>query len=624
MPTSHKEYIGDDFKSLKMCAKVTLSDILNPSGHGKPESSDLVMTDPTPQSLEAIREGALPFKSEDGILGDKLDNSDSVSSSTSASTTNSNSTTATSPLSTPVGDKPSGYRVEKSILRSKINKKLLSDQRLVQIAIRRKSVGRKGSKLDMYGTNSKLHVKYLEAGLRVKFTLAPSMMSLYNSLTSHVSKRHLFPLKDSLDMLLDMYDNDARECDQQSGMNRSLPSQFIQLIDNNVVNLSGFSNKVLQTFSLNKNQEQIKTSNPALPTFNSLDTAIHTLFDIKEYTLVRITRSASVDHEGSVLLKLETATPGDYSLIDDHDFMEEMLYSIGNPDEEPNNLFIKKIVARPRYKSDMKIFLIPKKLSCSLYVDERMLERDLLNGVIDVGYPPYKNIYCTFKPDSVLEKYQKLVSISKLQDPAGTISTPYTGLNNTTSAQRPSMFALQHNISSGPEIPALSAPNPREAQIGPQGRTLSLSGKCISDTARNSPTLNYQRSLASSLISSTPLPVAHSNAPLTVTVSEVNNEGFKTHGIHSSPRYEENQIRGIAPDSQSPSSLRPAVTQNWNNTPISLPHPISRDFQPGYEKQRSNYSMDELLLRKLSFPFVNLNAYYKRGLDTAKELGKGT
>ncbi|CCE81761.1 Piso0_002430 [Millerozyma farinosa CBS 7064] len=605
-----------------MRAKVTLSDLLNPSGYQNPESFDSVKTGPTPQSLEAIREGALPLKSEDGILGDKLDNSDSVSSSTSVSTTNSNSTTATSPLSTPVGDKPSGYKVEKNILRSKINKKLLSDQRLVQIAIRRKSVGRKGSKLDMYGTNSKLHVKYLEAGLRVKFTLAPSMMSLYNSLTSHVSKRHLFPLKDSSDMLLDMYDNNARECDQQSGMNRSLPSQFIQLIDNNVVNLSGFSNKVLQTFSLNKNQEQIKTSNPALPTFNSLDTAIHTLFDIKEYTLVRITRSASVDHEGSVLLKLETARPGDYSLIDDHDFMEEMLYSIGNPDEEPNNLFIKKIVARPRYKSDMKIFLIPKKLNCSLYVDERMLERDLLNGVIDVEYPPYKNIYCTFKPDAVLEKYQKLVSISKLQDPASTNGTPYAGSNNTTPAQRPSIFTLPPKLSSGSGQPALSPPNPRESHTQFQGRTSSISGNPIPDTTRNSPILNYQRLRTSPQVNSTPIPVAHSNSPMTVTVSEVNNEGFKPHGIHSSPR-EENQIRGVRQDSQSPSSLRPVVAQNWNNTPISLPQPVPRKFQSGYEKQISSTSMDELLLRKLSFPSVYSSAYDKRGMDTEKGPAKG-
>ncbi|CCE82692.1 Piso0_002430 [Millerozyma farinosa CBS 7064] len=602
-----------------MRAKVTLSDILNPSGNQKPVSIDLPKQDPTFQSLEAAREGALPLKSEDGILGDKLDNSDSVSSSTSASTTNSNSTTTTSPLSTPVGEKPSGYKVEKNVLRSKINKKILSDQRLVQIAIRRKFVGRKGSKSDTYGSNSKLHVKYLEAGLRVKFTLAPSIMSLYNSLTSHVSKRHLFPLKDSSDMLLDMHDNNARECDQQSGMNRSLRSQFIQLIDNNVVNLSGFSNKVLQTFSLNKNQEQIKTSNPALPTFNSLDTAIHTLFDIKEYTLVRITRSASADHEGSVLLKLETARPGDYSLIDDHDFMEEMLYSIGDPDEEPNNLFIKKIVARPRYKSDMKIFLIPKKLNCSLYVDERMLERDLLNGVIDVDYPPYKNIYCTFKPDAVLEKYQKLVSISKLQNPSDINSTPYAGSNNNTSSPRSSMSSLSRKPSSSSRQPALSPPNVREAHTQPQTTTLSFPGKSILDTASHSPTFNYQRLHTSPSMNSATSSVAHSSAPMTVTVSEANDAGFKPHDIDRSPRYKESQICGLRQGSQSPSLFRPVFSKNWNNTPISLPQPIPRNSQSGYEKPNYNISMDELLLKKLSFPAVYQSGQIKTGSDTEKE-----
>lgn len=600
-----------NLESLKMRAKVSLSDILNPIGDQKPESSDLVKTNPIPQSIEAVGKGTLPLKSEDGILGDKLDSSDSVSSSSSTSTTNSNSTTATSPLSTPKGDKTNSYKIEKNVLRSKINKKFLSDQKLVQIAIRRKSVGRKGSKLDMYGTNSKLHVKYLEAGLRVKFTLAPSMMALYNSLTSHVSKRHLYALNDSLDMLLDMYDNNAHEYDQQSGTNRSLPSQFIQLIDNNVVNLSGFSNKVLQTFSLNKNQEQIKTSNPALPTFNSLDTALHTLFEIKEYTLVRITRSASVDHEGSVLLKIETARPGDYSLIDDHDFMEEMLYSIGLPDEEPNNLFIKKIVARPRYKSDMKIFLIPKKINCSLYVDERMLERDLLNGVIDIDYPPYKNIYCTFKPDAVLDKYQKLVSISMLQDPASTNSTSHTRLNDTTSAQRLSMRPVPHVLS-----PDSSSPNVRGAQTQLQGGTLSSFGKPLSDTGKYSPTFNNQRLLTSSLVNTAPPPVGYSNATTTVTVNEVNNSEIKPHAIHS-PRYQDNQVAGIGRGPQS-ASWRPVFSHNWNKTPISLPLPILRNFRSDYERSRSDTSMDELHLRKLSFRSADMSSHAKRGPGTEK------
>ena len=119
----------------------------------------------------------------------------------------------------------------------------------------------------------------------------------------------------------------------------------------------------------------------------------------------------------ALFLKLETATPGDFNLIDDEENGDEMLHSLGKEGEVPNNLFFKKIIARPRYKSNMKIYFIPEVANYSLYTDERMLERDLYNGIIQLefenndlndlnvkrsnGYS--RNVFCSFCYDQVLE-----------------------------------------------------------------------------------------------------------------------------------------------------------------------------------------------------------------------------
>lgn len=150
-----------------------------------------------------------------------------------------------------------------------------------------------------------------------------------------------------------------------------------------------------------------------------MDTAVSSLFGITDYTLVRVTRSTSNDNDGSVILKLETARPGDYSLIDDEELADDMINSIGKPYDTPNSLFIKKIVARPRYKSDMKIFFIPKIQNSSLYVDERMFERDLINGIIHVDQSLcIRSIFCIFKFDHILQQYKNLVSLTE-QDEEG-------------------------------------------------------------------------------------------------------------------------------------------------------------------------------------------------------------
>lgn len=303
---------------------------------------------------------------------------------------------------------------------SRINKRLLS-KKLVQIAIRRKSVSQMKDTLASHQTahNCKLHTKSLEAGLRVKLTLAPDLFSLYKSLTPHTNRKQSLTIYNS-----NIPGEHQNGTYHGEGHNVShMESKTVQLIDNNLVNMSGFSNKVLKAFKPGQNGFNRKASKPKttdstgengiLPTFNSLDTAVYNLFGIKEYSLVRITRSTTNDQDGSILLKFETAKSGELNLIDDEDFTDDLLHSIGKPNDVPSNLFIKKVLARPRYKSDMKIYIIPKDVNSSLYIDQRMFERDLINGVIDINLPFYKNIYCTFGFEEIVGEYMRLLQDSK-------------------------------------------------------------------------------------------------------------------------------------------------------------------------------------------------------------------
>lgn len=301
--------------------------------------------------------------------------------------------------------------------RRRISKKHMANKKLIQIAIRRKVTKRPKQEESPSSSNgnSKLHIKYLEAGLRAKLMLAPSIFSLYNSLISKHNRNNILLVSGN-----DVFSQETKtDEDHHKSKNKTkLNGKSFQLIDNNLVDLSGYSNKILQTLNLSKAAENEKTKNAKnWPTFNSMDTAVRSLFGITEYTLVRVTRSASKYPEGSAILKLETARPGDFSLIDDFEFTDEFVHSIGKINEAPDNLFIKKLVARPRYKSDMKIFLVPQIDNISIYIDARMLERDLINGVIDHATSFYnKSIYSTFDFNPVIEEYKKLANMSALEE----------------------------------------------------------------------------------------------------------------------------------------------------------------------------------------------------------------
>lgn len=349
--------------------------------------------------------------------------------------------------------------------RSKVHPALLNGKLLVDIAIRRKSTSKKGA--HEY-RSSKLHLKLLEAGLRIRLILCPSMYELYRQLTPHNARKNSWVNVhfSDVDRTLKCHDilrvlkvhsghtiNYSKPHDATANLHEltalhgALPTPVsgssedrsdglvtpegftqeypyllysgksqcrrVRLIDSNLVNISKVSNKVLKAFADNNPLLHESSANDSVSTFNQLDTAVSSLFNVQDYSLVRVTRSASSSSNGSVLMKLETAKRGDYSLVDDRDFMDDMLGSLGNLGERPNNIFIKKVVARPRYKSDMKIYIIPSTDNMLLYADERMLERDLINGVIDMDTPPDRKIYTTFPADDVLSRVRTHLDMSK-------------------------------------------------------------------------------------------------------------------------------------------------------------------------------------------------------------------
>lgn len=187
-----------------------------------------------------------------------------------------------------------------------------------------------------------------------------------------------------------------------------LETRVIRLIDSNLVDLAGVPSKVLKLLRYDLDDHGIQPHN-LVGTFNCLDTAVASVFKIQRYSLVRVTKSASTNLEPSVLVKLETAHPGDPALIDDDEYIEDMVTSLGRPRTLPTNLFLKKVVARPRYKVDMKLYFVPYAESMSLYVDLRILERDLINGVVDVNSEPDRMLYTTFDPVPVLQHVLDLI-----------------------------------------------------------------------------------------------------------------------------------------------------------------------------------------------------------------------
>ncbi|CAH2352271.1 hypothetical protein CLIB1423_06S02652 [[Candida] railenensis] len=326
----------------------------------------------------------------------------------SASTTNSPSRPSSATPTTAAASAEATAAAAECIPKTKISSKYLINKNIIKIAIRRKSASKKSSKPISLDSHSKLHLKSLEAGIKIKLTLAPSLISLYKSLTPNINVKSIKIVESSCGFgeTASKFNSELNSI-PSSSPSSSLKSKNVQLVDNNLVNLSSLSNKILQTFRKDSLDSQVK-----YPIYNCLNTAMHSLFGVDDYTFIRVTRSSSNTPEGSTLLKLEAANPGDYWLIDEEEFYEEMFYSIGKKDDVPSNLFIKKILARPRYKADMKIYVVPTRCITSLYVDERMLERDLIKGVVDPKKINQRPILTTFDYHPLLKEINHLIDLS--------------------------------------------------------------------------------------------------------------------------------------------------------------------------------------------------------------------
>lgn len=222
-------------------------------------------------------------------------------------------------------------------------------------------------------TNSKSQGRPLSKETRVKLTLVPTLGILYSILVSETLRKPLNVLK---------YSN---EKDSIINTNQELSTKNI---------ISGFSSLLnVQTARFYDDPAVQLNKNSSIPEFSTIDEAVSSLFGVHEYSLIRVTRAAATEVGGSILLKIETAIPGHLYLNDDEDedfqtveknkdYYQDLVGSIG---DRPTTTFLKKRVARPRYKSDMRVYLIPKCFPCAIYCESRMFKRDLLRGFLNLN-----------------------------------------------------------------------------------------------------------------------------------------------------------------------------------------------------------------------------------------------
>lgn len=82
------------------------------------------------------------------------------------------------------------------IPKSRINKKILNNKKFVKLAIRRKYSTKK---IKNDTKQSKLHIKSLKAGIKVKMTLSNNLFSLYHNLIPFTDNRKFYNLFDTND-----------------------------------------------------------------------------------------------------------------------------------------------------------------------------------------------------------------------------------------------------------------------------------------------------------------------------------------------------------------------------------------------------------------------------------------
>jgi hypothetical protein len=264
----------------------------------------------------------------------------------------------------------------------------------VKLARRRasKSTREKASHRKLAGL-SRPQGRPLSKETTVRLTLVPTLGVLYSLLVSDTMRKPLQVLKYS----------DEKEAESKTNEELSTKNS-----------MSGFSNMLnVQTVRFTDDPNVSPKRDTAVPEFNTIDEAVFNLFGLTEYSLIRVTRAAATEVGGSVLLKIETAMPGYLYLNDDEeeDFStvekNKELYrdSIGFIGDRPTTTFLKKRVARPRYKADMRIYLIPKAITCAIYCEERIFKRDLLRGFLDLSKGE-RSIISAFEYEDFLENLE--------------------------------------------------------------------------------------------------------------------------------------------------------------------------------------------------------------------------
>lgn len=221
----------------------------------------------------------------------------------------------------------------------------------------------------------------LAAETRVRFALVQNLNTLYKELVAGPARKPVEILKVGNDMIQES----LQELEDYEGSKLNIkPLLFVE------------SNLVTRP----QNSQS----------YSTIDEAINHLFNLKDYTLLRITRAAATEPCGAILLKIESAMPGSRYLNDDEYDDDEILTDddiLGQLGDRPSTTFLKKKVARPRYKCDMRIYVLPRIANVVMYLEERMLKRDLIKGVLNLSKND-RTVLCAFNPSNVLSEVDSL------------------------------------------------------------------------------------------------------------------------------------------------------------------------------------------------------------------------
>lgn len=233
----------------------------------------------------------------------------------------------------------------------------------------------------------------LAAETKIRITLASSLKAAYAALVGDLSQKHLKMVFPGIESQLE----DEVQLDYDASATRLVTRRSVI------------------------NDLEPPQNNTIEKTFRSVDEAVKESFGDIDYTFVRVTRASAHEKRGPVVLKMETVMPGDAHLIRDQ--TKKTRNSIGRPGERPSSLFIKKAVASPRYKSDMKIYIIPKCAPTVVYADLEFMQQELSSGALKLEQG-LRNVFCASNSDGLPISANGSTPKVSAHTPTGTLTTP--------------------------------------------------------------------------------------------------------------------------------------------------------------------------------------------------------